>query len=161
MNLHGSKALARMLIAAACVGATGAVGAQDVAARLLRGIGAVDVVIESVGKEAERCGVRPANLESTLRAALQLSPIRQAFDAAAYLYLRGLFLASDTQCLYTLTLELRSAVSIDETGTQGIASIWRTGFIEATGIVQAPGKVRGAVEMLASELVSDWTQANE
>jgi hypothetical protein len=138
----------------------GAAVAQEQPARLLRGIGSVDVVVEDVGKEASRCGIRSTGLETTLRTALQISPIRQDLDAGAYVYLRGLFLASETQCLYTLSLELRSTVSIEETGAQGIASIWRTGFIEATGIGQAPHRIRGAVESMADEFVSDWTRAN-
>jgi hypothetical protein len=138
----------------------GAVAAQDRPARLLRGIDAVDVVVENVSRDATRCGVKSAALESTLRVALQVSPIRQDFDAAAYVYLRGLFLASETQCLYTLSLELRSPVSIEETGSHGVASIWRTGFIEATGLGQAPVRIRGAIESMADELVGEWTRAN-
>lgn len=160
MDISRKKPLSVLLLAAGLLASAGAALAQGTPARLLRGIDSVDVVVENVSKEAMRCGIGSASLETTLRTALQMSPIRQNLDAGAYVYLRGLFLASDTQCLYTLSLELRSPVSIDETGTQGVASIWRTGVIEATGIGQAPVRIRGAIELLAEELVSDWTLAN-
>jgi hypothetical protein len=160
MKMRTRRSIVALALAAASAAAAGPAAAQDAPVRLLRGIGSVDVVIENVDPDGVRCGVQSTSLESALRTALHLSPIRQELDAGPYMYLRGLFVASGTQCLYTLSLELRSPVAVEETGNQGIASIWRTGYIEATGIGQAPKRIRGAVESLAEEFVSDWTRAN-
>jgi hypothetical protein len=134
--------------------------AEAPSARMLRGVAAVDVVVEEPGRHATRCGIARVTLESALRNTLGHDRIRQDGGAAAYVYLRTLVLSSDNECLYTLTLELRAPVSVDDTGAQGIASIWRSNLVEAIELGAAPARVVAAVERLADQFGNDWASVN-
>jgi hypothetical protein len=136
------------------------VRAEAPSARMLRGVSVVDVVVEDPGRNAARCGIVLGTLESTLRTSLGSDRIRQDDTAAAYVYLRTLVLSSANECLYTLTLEVRAPVSVDDTGAQGVASIWRSNLVEAIALGAAPGRVVAAVERLADQFSTDWASAN-
>jgi hypothetical protein len=136
------------------------VHAEAPSARLLRGVTAVDIVVEDPGRHAAQCGIGRGALESALRTSLGNDRVRQDDRAPAYVYLRTLMLSSANECLYTLTLELRAPVSVDETGVQGVASIWRSNLVEAISIGAAPARMLGAIERLADQLGNDWSSAN-
>jgi hypothetical protein len=153
--------LARIALALlACLASLSSARAEAPGARMLRGVAAVDVVVEEPGRHAARCGIARGTLESALRNTLGHDRFSQDVGAAAYVYLRTLVLSSDNECLYTLTLELRAPVSVDDTGAQGVASIWRSNLVEAIALGAAPARVVAAVEQLADQFGNDWASVN-
>lgn len=134
--------------------------AEPSPAQLLRGLPVVDIVIEDPGAAALRCGVQRQHLESALRGALLATPVREGAGVAPYLYLRGLFLSSRNECLYALSLELRSAVSVEDTGAAGVASLWRASLMQAVAIGDASTGVMAAVAAMVDDLATDWVTAN-
>jgi hypothetical protein len=154
-----NRILAGTVLAAALAGALPAL-AEAPPARLLRGVPAVDLVVEDPGAAAMRCGIRRQHLESSLRTLLATTPVRHEPAAEPYLYLRGLFLSSHNECLYTLSLELRGTVSVDDTGASGVASIWRSSVIQAVAITEAEHGIASAVSALVDHLAADWSVAN-
>jgi len=131
------------------------------AARPLKGLTAVRVVVEKLGSSVERdARLTREDLESDVKARLAQAKIPVSKDAAALLYANLAVVCHASSCAFNIALELQERVRPERRRGAGslIAPVWRTGL---TGLVgREPERIRQGLRDQVDQFVSAYRVAN-
>lgn len=130
----------------------------------LRGIKAIRVLVESMRPDAERDGLRKAQLQSEVKLRLQKAGITVTPSAAAFLYV-SVNTAKKTilgmpYYAFNIDVQVAQQVSLNrDPNIVNLAATWGVGYIGTVG-AQKLGDVRASVADLVDKFIKAYLEQN-
>jgi len=126
----------------------------------LSGVPAFRVVVEQVGPEAERAGVRREALQVDVESALARAGIRTSAQADAILYVNVTVACDIAACAFNVAVEAQQKVRLDSRpqAPPFVAATWSGGVTGVAGT--KAGVVRRTVREQVGRFAAAWRQAN-
>jgi hypothetical protein len=128
----------------------------------LKGIKAIQVLVEDLRSEAERDGITKSQMQTDVELRLRQSGIQVVTDNLAYLYVNvdALKLASVPGYAYSVEVEFKQPVTTLLTGQSAVGSTWSVGSIGTTPLTGASQNVREAVRDLVDRFINAYLSVN-
>ena len=144
----------------ALIAAIALAAAPESSVASLHGLSTVRVVVEQMGPEAERTGVRRDALRVDVETALARAGIRTSADADAILYVNVTVACAAATCAFNVAVEAQQKVRL-ASRPQGPLLIAPTWSGAVTGVAGTrPGVVRRSVREQVGRFVAAWREAN-
>ena len=167
MNLKGKPQAAYKFLVIALLLFPPVAYADNLKQRALRGLGGVEVLVETIDLEAGRLGLTEAQIQTDVELRLRKAGVRvltekesQETPGEPYLYvmINAFVDQTPTSVGFSIRVELMEQVTLAR-GFKARAAIWRTGAAGTVGTGNIR-KIRESVGDLVDKFINDYLAAN-